>query len=290
MQAGTVNAVLAGSGIALTKSGSGAATLNAADSYSGATNVNVGTLALGPSGTFAASPTVSVASNAVLDLTAKASTFSFGAGQTVKGYGTINIGSGKTINLAGGGTWAPGGSIGTLGVTGNLDLTGGTAAIELGTSGGSHAAAGTSDRTAVTGNLTLGGTLNLIDNAGANGQGAASVGSYKLFTYTGGESGSFASITGWGVSSKHVAVVNVPADLAVYLDAYNYATTNTLATSIPFGNIHAGGSFGTPGSQSRTPPAAAAIRKTWPPSSARRPRASRPAARLPLWLAGAPTV
>ena len=41
-----------------------------------------------------------------------------------------------------------------------------------------------------------------------------------------------------------MAVVNVPADLAVYLDAYNYATTNTLATSIPFGNIHAGGSFG----------------------------------------------
>ena len=56
----------------------------------------------------------------MLDLTAKRSTFSFGAGQTVKGYGTINIGSGKTINLAGGGTWAPGGSIGTLGVTGNF--------------------------------------------------------------------------------------------------------------------------------------------------------------------------
>ncbi|MGB7736405.1 MAG: hypothetical protein WBL72_22205 [Thermoguttaceae bacterium] len=186
-----------------------------------------------------------LAIGAVVDLTAKTSPFSFGGGQTVKGYGTINIGSGKTINLAGGGTWAPGGSIGTLSVTGNLDLTGGTAAIELGTPGTSHASAGLSDGTAVSGNLTLGGTLNLIDNAGAGGSGSAGVGSYKLFTYSGSESGSFASITGWGASSKHIAVVNVPADLAVYLDSYDYATANTLATPINFGSIHAGGSFGT---------------------------------------------
>ena len=143
IQAGAVNAVLAGSGIALTKSGTGTATLNAADTYSGATTVSLGTLALGASGTFVNSPTINIASTAVLDLTAKASTFSFGAGQTLKGYGTINIGSGKTINLAGGGTLAPGGSIGTLNVTGNLDLTGGTAAFELGTPGASHAAVGT---------------------------------------------------------------------------------------------------------------------------------------------------
>ncbi|MFZ1932271.1 MAG: hypothetical protein WCB27_17940, partial [Thermoguttaceae bacterium] len=104
---------------------------------------------------------------------------------------------------------------------------------------------GLSDGTAVSGNLTLGGTLNLIDNAGAGGSGSAGVGSYKLFTYSGSESGSFASITGWGASSKHIAVVNVPADLAVYLDSYDYATANTLATPINFGSIHAGGSFGT---------------------------------------------
>ena len=91
--------------------------------------------------------------------------------------------------------------------------------MELGTPGASHAAAGASDRSAVTGNLTLAGTLNLIDNANAGGSGSAGVGSYKIFTYTGTESGSFASIAGWGVSSKHVAVVNVPADFAVYLDA-----------------------------------------------------------------------
>ena len=176
-------------GIGLTKSGSGTATLNNADTYSGVTTINQGTLALGASGSFANSPTINVASTAVLDLTAKTSSFNFGAGQTLKGFGTVNIGSGKTVSLAGGGTFAPGGSIGTLSVTGNLDLTGGTAAIELGTPGASHAAAGTSDSSAVTGNLTLGGTLNLIDNAGANGQGSAGVGSYKIFTYTGTESG-----------------------------------------------------------------------------------------------------
>ena len=37
----------------------------------------------------------------------------------------------------------------------------------------------------------------------------------------------------------------MPADKAVYLDAYNYATVNTLSTPINFGSIHAGDSFGT---------------------------------------------
>ena len=241
IQAGTVNAILAGSGIALTKSGSGTATLGGADTYSGATTISQGTLALGVSGSFANSATISVASLATLDLTAKTSSFNFGAGQTLKGFGTVNIGSGKTIGFTGGGTLAPGGSIGTLNITGNLDLTGGTAAFELGTPGTSHTAVGTSDLSAVTGNLTLGGTLNLIDNAGANSQGTAGVGSYKIFTYTGTESGSFAAVTGWA-SGKHVAVVNVSADKAVYVDAYNYATVNTLTTPINFGSIHTGGS------------------------------------------------
>jgi len=52
------------------------------------------------------------------------------------------------------------------------------------------------------GNLTLGGTLNLADNAGANSQGSAGVGSYKLFSYTGTASGSFTTVTGWGVGTS----------------------------------------------------------------------------------------
>ena len=173
--------------------------------------------------------------------------FSIGAGQTLKGNGTVNIGAGKTVNLAGGGTLAPGNSVGSLNITGNLDLTGGTTAFELGTPGTSHALFGLSDSTAVTGNLTLGGILSLIDNAGANGQGFAGGGCYKIFTYTGTESGSFASVTGWGTGTQHVSVNNVPADKAVYLDITSYATVNPLATPITLNSIHVGGSFGTKG-------------------------------------------
>ena len=42
-----------------------------------------------------------------------------------------------------------------------------------------------------------------------------------------------------------MAVVNVAADKAVYVDAYDFATVNTLTTPINFASIHAGGSFGT---------------------------------------------
>ena len=190
----------------------------------------------------------------MLDLTAKGSTFNFGAGQTVAGFGTVNIGSGKTLSFIGGGTLAPGGSIGTLSVIGNVNLTGGVAAFELGASGATHAAAGVSDMTAITGNLTLGGTLNLLDNGGANGQGSAGLGYYKLFTYTGTESGSFASTTGWGVGSSgtHIAVDNVPADKAVYYDVTQFAAANNPLTVAPFGNVHEGSTVTQPVSVTNT--------------------------------------
>jgi autotransporter-associated beta strand protein len=220
--------------------GSGILTLSGTNTYTGPTRVLTGsTLALSDSGTLANSSLISVASGAVLDLTAKSASFNFGSGQTLAGRGTVNIGAGKTVTFAGG-TFAPGGSIGSMTIVGNADLTGGVATFELGTAGASRTATGLSDSAAITGNLALGGVLNLIDNAGANGQGSAGVGYYKIFAYTGAESGSFSSITGWGSSGKHLVVNNVAADKAVYLDITNLAVPNSPLTSINFGNVHEG--------------------------------------------------
>ncbi|MGB7735181.1 MAG: autotransporter-associated beta strand repeat-containing protein, partial [Thermoguttaceae bacterium] len=234
--------------LSLTKDGPGVLTLGGNsyggnNTYSGVTTILNGTLALDATGTFPNSSLITIASGAVLDLTAKASSFNFGAGQTVGGYGTINIGSGKTVTFTGGGTLAPGGSIGTLNVVGNVDLTGGVAALELGTPGTSFASTGISDMTAITGNLTLGGTLNAIDNAGHNGQGSAGGGFYEIFTYTGSESGSFVASTGLIGTTLHGGAVNVPANKAVYLVVTNYGLPNTLTTPVNLGDIHPDGSF-----------------------------------------------
>ena len=184
---GAANAIFSG----------GTVSLSAANTYSGATTIagTNTTLVLGSSGSFANSPTIRVgnagSSGAILDLTSKTGTFSFTSGQTVGGIGTINIGSGKTVSSAG--LWAPGNSIGSNAVTGNLSLSG-TSQFELGTPGTSTSAPGTSDFTAVSGTLTLGGSLTLLDNAGADGNGSVGGGVYRLFTYS-AVSGSYASVT-----------------------------------------------------------------------------------------------
>ncbi|MFA5203760.1 MAG: choice-of-anchor D domain-containing protein [Lentisphaeria bacterium] len=242
-QDATIEAVLAGDGIPLTKLGSATLTLSAANSYSGNTIIHQGTLKLAGAGAFDSSPVIIVgdagSSSAILDVTAK-SAFAVLSGQTLRGIGTVNLGAGKTLTVNADGLWAPGNSIGTNSVTGNLALSG-TSDFELGTPGSSHAAPGLSDRTAVTGDLTLGGTLNLIDNADANGEGSAGPGSYQIFTYTGSLSGSFAAIT--PVASLHHAVVDGGAGTGsgqgVFLDLYRLAAAGAHTPEpVVLGNFH----------------------------------------------------
>ena len=122
-------------------------------------------------------------------------------------------------------------------------VNGSTTSITLGTPGSSHAAAGISDQVAVGGNLTAGGTLNLIDNAGANGQGSAGAGSYKIFTYTGTLlSGVFNGYSGLG-NTYHPKITSGSG--SIFLDLYNYAAPNTLPATITLPNIHVNGSFST---------------------------------------------
>jgi autotransporter-associated beta strand protein len=115
------------SNMTLTKTGLGTQTLTAANTYSGATNVSAGTLALSDTGTIANSTNIIVgdagSSGAVLDLTAKPN-FTIGATQTLSGIGTVNIGAGKTLTIEG--THAPGNSVGTQNVTGNQSYASGS--------------------------------------------------------------------------------------------------------------------------------------------------------------------
>lgn len=75
--------------LGLTKSGAGVLTLTGSSTYSGNTTVSAGTLALGTVGSFAASPLITVADGAFLDVAALTGGFSLASTQTLGGRGTI---------------------------------------------------------------------------------------------------------------------------------------------------------------------------------------------------------
>jgi autotransporter-associated beta strand protein len=191
------NTAITGSG-SLTKTGAGGLVLNGANTYSGNTTISTGTLALGSAGSFANSPVITVggagSSGAVLDLTAKTGTFTFGAGQTVKGIGTIDIGAGKTVAILG--TLAPGNSPGLLSVTGDLLL--GASSTTLMEIAGLVRGTGY-DATDVSGLLTYGGSMNLVFGSLFD-DGA----SFNLFDFA-SQAGAFSSIVASGSYSATLA-------------------------------------------------------------------------------------
>ena len=112
----------------LTKRGTGTLTLAAANTYTGPTTVENGTLALSASGSISANTAlilgVSAGTTGTFDVTSKAA-YSLA---DVLGNGTLNIGAGKTITATG--NVSPGFSAGALNVTGNFTLAA-TAATAL---------------------------------------------------------------------------------------------------------------------------------------------------------------
>jgi autotransporter-associated beta strand protein len=120
---------LGGTGASLVKTGAGTLTLAGANTYTGVTTVNAGTLAV--TGSLASPVTV-------------------GNGGTLAGTGTVN----NTVALTSGGTLGPGLSVGTLS-TGSVTFSSGAVfAVEIDGTG--------SDRLNVTGAVTLNGaTLSL---------------------------------------------------------------------------------------------------------------------------------
>ena len=179
---------------------------------------------------------------------------------------------------------------GTLGVTGNLDLTGGTAAIELGTSGGSHAAAGNRRQ----------------DRRHRQPDARRHAEPHRQRRRQRPRCRQRRLLQAVHLHRRRIRLVRLDHRLGRQQQARGgrqcAGRSGRLSRRLQLRHDQHACHFDPlrqhpcrrkirhPGSQSRKPPAAAAIRKTWPPSSDHRPRASRPAARLPLWLAGAPTV
>jgi autotransporter-associated beta strand protein len=173
---------------AVVKNGTGALRLGGANTYSGNTTVNAGTLALINMGTIDATPLITLGTGARLNVTARVDgTLTLASGQTLAGAGMVE---GSLIAGTGAGV-APGFSPATLTVTNALNLSGGaTLTYELGAA--TTEGAGVNDLINVGGPLNLGGTTTLRIVPLAN----LVVGTpYTLINHTGALSGSAANFT-----------------------------------------------------------------------------------------------
>jgi autotransporter-associated beta strand protein len=203
----TVGTALSSSGGTLTKHGLGALTLSAANTYTGDTILSAGTLKLGSGGSFANSPLIVVgdagSNGAVLDLTAK-STFAIGAGQTLKGKGTVLLGPSTALTING--LLSPGNSPGLLTYDGGGTVTlSGTTLMEVwGTIRGANPGYDAIDLINGT-DLIFGGILNLDFN-----QTFANSTSFNLFTPDGTSTlaGNFSAITMVGSSYTDLTFTN----------------------------------------------------------------------------------
>lgn len=110
------NGIISGSGD-LSFAGPGRLTLNAANTYSGVTRVNAGTLALGSSGSIGSSSGVSIANGANFNVSTVTGGFTLGSNKTLSGGGTIA--GDVTIS----GTHSPGFSPGIQTIDGDLAYT-----------------------------------------------------------------------------------------------------------------------------------------------------------------------
>jgi autotransporter-associated beta strand protein len=174
---------LGGTGGSLTKTGTGTLTLSGINTYTGATTVNAGALIVNGSIVSSSGLTVN-------------------AGGTVGGNGILPS---TTVN---GGTLAPGNSIGTLTINGNLVLTSAAAYIV-------EVSPTQADRTNVTGTATLGGTVQAVFAPGAYISRA-----YTILSAAGGRSGAFGSLTTSGLPAGFAASLSYTAsDVILNLSA-----------------------------------------------------------------------
>jgi autotransporter-associated beta strand protein len=163
VRSGSVSAGLAGAGVALTKSTIGTVTLSAANTYTGATNVNAGKLVISSTGSTVSGSAVTVAnagSEIVVDGTI-GGTLIIGAGTTLSGSGTIS--GATTIS----GLHNPGNSPGIQTFNNNLSYQlGSVFNWELGANTTTQLSPAVFDQVVVNGNLDFAGstTMNLVFN------------------------------------------------------------------------------------------------------------------------------
>ncbi|MEP0843009.1 MAG: autotransporter-associated beta strand repeat-containing protein [Phycisphaerae bacterium] len=177
----------------VSKLGTGTWTLTGANTYTGDTVVEQGTLSLGATGSISSSSAIVVKNGATFDASGlPGGTLTLGIEQDLKGAGTF-LGS---VIAGNSNIIAPGDSAGTLTLTGDLTLNNG-AQLDYELSGNPG---GANDRLAVGGALTLNGTTTI---AVTQTSGTLGSGSYRLIDYVGPavDVGSF-SLTGVVLSPR----------------------------------------------------------------------------------------
>ena len=216
----------------LTKNGAGTALLTGANTYSGNTTINGGTLILSNAAFSASSPFITLSNNPTLDVAGLSSPFTLAGSQTLQGSGTI---VGAVQDSAYGTTIIPGGTarVGTLNIGGDLTLAGyDTLNFDIGkiptSAGGTN-----NDRIAVVGNLTInpGTTINInpvqVSLAG---------GTNKLITYTGSLTDNSGGINGgWTLNCPIAGRVT-----GAVLDASTPGEIDLIVTGSPASLVWAG--------------------------------------------------
>ena len=174
--------LVSGSG-SLAQAGDGVLILTAANTYSGATYISAGTLALTNSASIANSTNINLANGALFDVSGTTShALTLGSGKMISGDGSVN----GNFTLASGATLAPGNNdLGALNFNDSLTLNSGSKTL-LNVSHDSQ----TNNVLSVAGIFTWGGSL-IISNADDPLQGGDA---FQLFSAT-SFTGNFSSVT-----------------------------------------------------------------------------------------------